>query len=64
MSVWLWRLADQAQWGGWPPKCFWRWFARRLDRKYAPFCNGPRDVKSPPSGRLVAELTLLVRGRR
>ena len=27
--------------------------------EYTPFCNGPGDVKSPPSDRHAAELTLL-----
>jgi hypothetical protein len=27
--------------------------------EYTPFCNGPSDVKSAPSDRRVAELTLL-----
>jgi hypothetical protein len=30
MSVHLWRLADRAEHGGWPPRFFWRWLARRL----------------------------------
>jgi hypothetical protein len=30
MSVHLWRLAGRAEHGGWPPRFFWRWLARRL----------------------------------
>ena len=31
----------------------------RVIYEYTPFCNGPSDVKSAPSDRRVAELTLL-----
>ena len=33
--------------------------AETTDYEYTPFCNGPSDVKSAPSDRRVAELTLL-----
>lgn len=30
----LWGLAEKADWGGWPPKFFWRWLLRKLDREH------------------------------
>jgi hypothetical protein len=30
----LWGLAERADWMGLPPRRFWRWLLRRMDRRY------------------------------
>jgi hypothetical protein len=34
---WLWGLAEVADWYGWPPRRFWAWALKRLDRKHGHF---------------------------
>lgn len=31
---WLWGVAEQADWSGLPPRRFWAWLLRRMDRAH------------------------------
>lgn len=31
---WLWGVAERADWGGLPPRRFWGWLLRRMDRAH------------------------------
>ena len=34
MKRWLWSLAEKADWYNWPPRRFWTWLLRYMDRAH------------------------------
>ena len=33
-KYWPWGVAEKADWDMWPPRFFWRWLIKRMDRTH------------------------------
>ena len=33
-KYWLWGVAERADWDMWPPRFFWRWLIKKMDRAH------------------------------